>query len=101
MRDRIGNQIQKGQLVMWVPQQITVEVLEVDDGTREIEVPGEKPQQYASISFKITLPFSREGMRPGAEMFAPDFICVVNPKQQDAVERMMARGPAMLPPRKQ
>lgn len=102
MRDRIGNRLQKGQLVMWVPQQLTVEVLEVDDGTREIEVPGQQPEMYASISVKLTVPYSRQGLRPGAEMMVPDFIQVVNPKHQEALESAMDKmpGPALLPKRK-
>jgi hypothetical protein len=101
MRDRIGNKIEPGHLVVWLPQQMVVEVLEVDDGLREIEVPGQPPQEYGMVTFKVSMPLSRQGLRPTSEMLLPEFVRCISPKSEKVLDDLASgKIPALMRHRK-
>jgi hypothetical protein len=85
--------------MMWLQNHMICEVVEVlDDDTPQVELPGAgKHQPLGLVTIKFKLPVSREGMRPGVEPMLTDFICVPSPKSEEVLDRMMSRGPAILP----
>ena len=105
MRDRVGNTVRPGDLLLWQANHLIVEVVEaLDDDSPKVEIPGqERGQRHGKLAFKISLPVPRDPrMDPSVELMLSDFVRVVNPKSEDVIDRIAGRGgPVGMPPRKQ
>jgi hypothetical protein len=92
MRDAIGNKISEGSLLVWHPNLdhlktgIIVNVAHVTDGGLSLA----DTKQLTPAMLVIQIPIPVNNIDPGKEAQVGEFLCVVNPQAEAAIEKMIA-----------
>ena len=90
MKDIVGNNLEKGNLVYWLKGEVIAHVLDVDEP--RIETGGEQP---SFITVAIRFPVFRQ--KGESTPILGGFLRVIDPSQQDAVERVAGvAGPSLI-----
>ena len=90
MRDALGNELLVGRLVQWhLPDDLAqrgpiLRVVDVNEGG--VETPN--GETTPTITLQMQLPIQRP--ERGGEIVLTDFLCILDPHQQAALERAMA-----------
>ena len=96
MRDGLGNKVGKGYLILWhVPEDmarrgLVFRVADVSDGGLSVVGRDGERKSPASLTLVTTLPINAPN---GQEPVLGDFICILDPQSQSAVERILDEGP--------
>jgi hypothetical protein len=95
MRDALGNRISDRSILCWHPDAahlkrgLIVQAVSVSDGGITLSDSGQLTPPMLIIQVMIPV----GGVKPGAEAVLEEFLCVVNPAAEAAIEGMLERGP--------
>jgi hypothetical protein len=87
MRDLLGSTIMEGSLLWWIAKQIPIRVARIEEPSK-LEVIGKpRTQPKTHLVLEITIPL--DATTDGAETQLADFLCIVNPEAQAAMDKML------------
>ena len=87
MRDLIGNRIEEGHLLWWMKLGIPAKVVRIFE-SRISPING-KDVVPPSITIELTFPIDPSKIPSGQEAQLGEFLRIVDPKQEDALNRVL------------
>lgn len=87
MRDLLGSVISPGSLLWWLPKGIPIHVARIEEPPKLLTLDRNTPPARAKLVLEIVIPIDL--LTEGAETQLGDFLCIVDPQAEAAIEKML------------